>query len=121
MSEHNCNDCGHQHDCGEMEDILDLIGENGETLKARVLSFVEVDEQEYAVLEPIEDNDEEFDQIIIMRVESDGDEEYLESVEDEDEWDKAFEAFKEAASGEFYFEDDEDFDEDYDSEDDDEE
>ena len=53
-------------------------------------------------------------EVIIMRMEKDGDEDILVSIEDEDELDRAFEAFKQSASEEYDFEDD-----DEDSEDDD--
>jgi hypothetical protein len=119
MSEHNCHECGHQHDCGEMDNIIELTGENGETIQVEFLATVKMEDQEYAVLHSLEeDDDDENGEVIIMRIEKDGDEDILVSVEDEDELDRAFEAFKQSASEEYDFEDDEDFD-DEDSEDDD--
>ncbi len=120
MSEHNCHDCGHQHDCEGMDNIIELTGENGETIQVEFLATVKLEDQEYAVMHSLEDSDDEDDgEVIIMRMEKDGEEDFLVSIEDEDELDRAFEAFKQAASDEFDFEDDEDDLDDEDSEDDD--
>lgn len=120
MSEHNCHDCGHQHDCEGMDNIIELTGENGETIQVEFLATVKLEDQEYAVIHSLEDSDDEDDgEVIIMRMEKDGEEDFLVSIEDEDELDRAFEAFKQAASDEFDFEDDEDDLDDEDSEDDD--
>lgn len=119
MSEHNCHECGHQHDCDDMDNIIELTGENGETIKVEFLATVKVDEKEYAVMHSLEESDDEAGEVIIMRMEKDGDEDYLESIEDEDELDRVFEAFKQSAIDEYDFEEDEDFDQDEDSEDDD--
>ncbi|NLO39679.1 MAG: DUF1292 domain-containing protein [Ruminiclostridium sp.] len=120
MSEHNCHDCGHQHDCEGMDNIIELTGENGETIQVEFLATVKLEDQEYAVMHSLEDSDDEDEgEVIIMRMEKDGEEDFLVSIEDEDELDRAFEAFKQAASDEFDFEDDEDDLDDEDSEDDD--
>lgn len=113
MSDHNCHDCGHHHD-DELDNVIELTGENGEIITAELLDTVKVDEKDYAVLQAIDD---EVGEVIIMRLEQDGEEDYLVSIEDEDELEKAFEAFKEAASEEFDFEDD--YDDEESSEDDD--
>lgn len=110
MTEHNCHECGHQHDCDDMDDIIELTGENGETIKVEFLASIKMDDKEYAVMYSLEDDDDEDSGIIIMRIEKDGDEDYLVTIEDEDELDRAFEAFRKTASDEFDFEDDEDFD-----------
>ena len=102
MSEHNCHDCGHQHDCEGMDNIIELTGENGETIQVEFLATVKLEDQEYAVMHSLEDSDDEDEgEVIIMRMEKDGEEDFLVSIEDEDELDRAFEAFKQAASDEF--------------------
>jgi len=116
MSEHNCHECGHNHDCEEMDNIIELTGENGETIQVEFLATVKMDEQEYAILHSLEETDDD-GEVIIMRMEKDGDEDILVSIEDEDELDRAFEAFKQTASEDYDFEDDDLDDED--SEDDD--
>ena len=120
MSEHDCHQCGHQHESEGMDNVIELTGENGETLKCEFLATVKMDEQEYIVLHALDNQEDEADnsEMIIMRMEQDGDEDYLVSIDDEDELDRAFEAFKQAAFDEYDFEDDEDFDYEEDEEDD---
>lgn len=98
-------------------EFIELTGENGDTIKCEYLDTVLVDDNEYVVLLPLdEDNcsacecgdDECGAEVIIMKIENNGDEEYLVPVEDEEELDKAFEAFQEQLDEEDDFDDEED-------------
>ena len=81
MSEHNCHDCGHQHDCEGMDNIIELTGENGETIQVEFLATVKLEDQEYAVMHSLEDSDDEDEgEVIIMRMEKDGEEDFLVSM-----------------------------------------
>lgn len=107
MSEHNCCDCGHHHECDEMDNIIELTGENGEVLRVGFLATVKMDNKEYAIMYPVNGDDDDSGsdgEVIIMRMENDGNEDYLVSIDDENELDRAFEAFKKAASDEYDFE-----------------
>jgi Protein of unknown function (DUF1292). len=103
-------------------EIIELTGENGDTIKAEYLDTVLVDDKEYVVLLPIDENncddcDECVSEVVIMRIEKNGDDEYLVPVEDDDELEKAFEAFQEQMDEYDYdddFEDEEDEEEDED-------
>jgi uncharacterized protein YrzB (UPF0473 family) len=95
-------------------EIIELTGENGDSIKCEYLDTVLVDDNEYVVLLPLDeehegchecDDDECGAEVIIMKIESNGDEEYLVPVEDDDELEKAFEAFQDQID-----EDDEDED-----------
>ncbi|AGC69049.1 hypothetical protein Cst_c20760 [Thermoclostridium stercorarium subsp. stercorarium DSM 8532] len=122
MQDNKCNGCDHPHDhdhdldldydYDDLDNIIELTGENGETLKVEFLATVKVDDQEYAVLQTLEDDDEDDEaEIVIMRLEfdDDADEYYLIAEEDEEVQQKVFEAFqKELMEGE---EEDEDEDE----------
>lgn len=93
-------------------EIIELTGENGDTIKAEYLDTVLVDDNEYVVLLPLDEHhcdecDECESEVIIMRIEKDGDEEYLVPVEDDDELEKAFEAFQEQIDEYDDFEDEE--------------
>lgn len=87
-------------------EIIELTGEDGDTIKCEYLDTVLVDDNEYVVLLPVDeegcdcdscgcDDDECGSEVIIMKIEKNGDEEYLVPVEDEAELEKAFEAFQE--------------------------
>lgn len=100
-------------------EIIELTGEDGDIIKAEYLDTVLVDDQEYVVLLPVDDcecgcgHDHECEdedcgsEVIIMKLEKNGEEEYLVPVEDEDELEKAFEAFQDQID-EYEDEDEED-------------
>ncbi|HHW22690.1 MAG TPA: DUF1292 domain-containing protein [Clostridiaceae bacterium] len=86
-------------------EIIELTGENGDSIKCEYLDTVLVDDTEYVVLLPLDeesegchscdcDDDECGAEVIIMKIEKSGDEEYLVPVEDDDELERAFEAFQ---------------------------
>jgi len=92
--------------------IIELTGEDGDVIKAEYLDTVLVDDNEYVVLLPLDEQgcdecDSCVSEVIIMKIEKDGDEEYLVPVEDEDELDKAFEAFQEQMEDYDYDDEDE--------------
>lgn len=100
MPDNKCNGCGHEHDCDEMDNVIELTDENGKTIKVEFLATVKVDDQEYAIMYPLDDNDDDEDEaeIVIMRLEydDDDDEYYLIAEEDEDVQQRVFEAFQKA-------------------------
>ncbi len=73
------------------EEIVVLTDENGNDHEFVVLYVFEAESKEYAVLLP--KDDEEGDGVI-MRVEVDGEEEYLVDIEDEEEWGRVVAAYE---------------------------
>lgn len=100
----------------DKDNIIELTGEDGDVVKAEYLDTVLVDEQEYVVLLPIDEEgcdscgcgcgDSECDEVevIIMKIATEGDEEILVPVEDDAELERAFAAFQEQSE---FCEDDE--------------
>lgn len=101
-------------------EIIELTGEDGDSIKCEYLDTVLMNDNEYVVLLPVDGGscggccdcdscggEEEGSEVIIMRIEKNGDEEYLVPVEDEEELESAFEAFQDQID-----EEDEDEDED---------
>lgn len=101
MPDNKCNECGHEHDYEDMDNIIELTGENGETLKVEFLASVKVDDQEYAIMQTLDDYDDDEDEaeVIIMRMEYDEEEDeyYLIAEEDEDVQQRVFDAFQQSA------------------------
>lgn len=92
----------------ELDNIIVLNDENGEEVKFEFLDLVELDGEEYVVLLPAEDDEEE-GEVVILKVEdteSEEEESYV-SVDDEEVLNKVFEIFKEKFKDEFNFIDDE--------------
>ncbi|MCI8353414.1 MAG: DUF1292 domain-containing protein [Clostridia bacterium] len=93
----------------ELDNIIVLNDENGEEVKFEFLDLVELDGEEYVVLLPAEESDEEEGEVVILKVEdteSEEEESYV-SVDDEEVLNKVFEMFKEKFKDEFNFVDDE--------------
>ncbi len=92
----------------ELDNIIVLNDENGEEVKFEFLDLVELDGEEYVVLLPAEEDEEE-GEVVILKVEdteSEEEESYV-SVDDEEVLNKVFEIFKEKFKDEFNFVDDE--------------
>lgn len=90
----------------ELDNIIVLNDENGEEVKFEFLDLVELDGEEYVVLLPAEESEEEEGEVVILKVEdteSEEEESYV-SVDDEETLNKVFEIFKEKFKDEFNFE-----------------
>ncbi len=93
----------------ELDNIIVLNDENGEEVKFEFLDLVELDGEEYVVLLPADENEEEEGEVVILKVEdteSEEEESYV-SVDDEEVLNRVFEIFKEKFKDEFNFIDDE--------------
>ncbi|MEB3299571.1 MAG: DUF1292 domain-containing protein [Candidatus Sericytochromatia bacterium] len=80
------------------ENVVTLLGENGEEQQFELLDIIEVEGREYALLLPIEDEEGESDEdedeevgVIVLRFEAD---ESLTHIEDEAEFQRVVEALE---------------------------
>ncbi|MBO5478647.1 MAG: DUF1292 domain-containing protein [Clostridia bacterium] len=95
----------------ELDNIIVLNDENGEEVQFEFLDLVELDGEEYVVLLPADEaeNEDEAGEVVILKVEdtdSEEEESYV-SVDDEEVLNKVFEIFKEKFKDEFNFIDEE--------------
>ena len=90
----------------ELDNIIILNDENGEEVSFEFLDLIELDGEQYIVLLPVEEaEDEEDGEVVILKVEdteSEDEESYV-SVDDEEVLNKVFEIFKEKFKDEFNF------------------
>lgn len=101
MSEEFNNDLENE----EIDNIIILNDENGEEVPFEFLDLIELDGEEYVVLLPVEEEDTDADEVVILRLEdteSEDEESYV-SVDDEEILNKVFEMFKEKFKDEFNF------------------
>ena len=113
--------------CKDRDDIIMLIDENGEEVEVEHIDTIEYNGSEYVVLLPKEggcdcEDDEECDceeeEVVILKVETNGDEETFVAIESEEEQNAVFELFTKRMD-EMDFDDfDDDFDDDDDEDDD---
>lgn len=71
------------------EQIIETVDENGNKVSFELLDIVTVDDIEYALLlpsEPSEEDDE--NEVLVMRLKKDGDDFSFEAIEDDEEFDK---------------------------------
>lgn len=77
-------------------DIIILVDEEGKEHEFELIDAIELDEERYAFLAPVEQSgDFEEDEVIILKVKEDETgEEVLLDIEDDDEWEKVASAWQ---------------------------
>ena len=70
----------------EENQLIETVDEEGNVITFELYDIVEVDEQEYALLLPVEEEDN--DEVVLMRITKDGDEYLFETIDDDDEFEK---------------------------------
>lgn len=86
----------------DFDNIIELNDEHGNAVKFEFLDLIELDNEEYVVLLPTDDN---ADEVVILKVDDDenSEEESYVSVEDQNTLDAVFQIFKEKFKDEFNF------------------
>ena len=106
MDEENLNNPEVEED----ENIISLNDENGNEVSFEFLDLIEYDSEQYVVLLPLEDLEDDNGEVVILKLEdSEGEDEDLESyvsVDDENVLKEVFKIFKEKFKDEFNFQDD---------------
>lgn len=89
----------------ELDNIIILNDENGNEVKFEFLDLMEYEGEEYIILLPTEEG-EDNDEVVILKVEDVEDDQDMEtyvSIDDEDTLNAVFEMFKEKFKDEFNF------------------
>ncbi len=90
----------------ELDNIITLNNENGEEVNFEFLDLVELDNEQYVVLLPVSEEENEEGEVVILKLEDtdeDAEEESYVSVEDEEILMKVFNIFKDKFKDEFNF------------------
>ncbi|MBR2290559.1 MAG: DUF1292 domain-containing protein [Clostridia bacterium] len=88
------------------ENIIILNDDEGNEVKFEFLDLIKYEEEDYVVLLPVPDGDDEDNEVVILKLEetdSDEEESYV-SVDDEEILSAVFDIFKEKFKDEFNFE-----------------
>ncbi len=72
----------------EEQQIIETVDEAGNIIKFELYDIVEVDEQEYALLIPVEAEPGEEDELVLMRLSKDGEDYLFETIDDDAEFEK---------------------------------
>ncbi len=89
----------------ELDNVIVLNDEDGNEVSFEFLDLVELDGEEYVILLPTDEDENEPGEVVILQVEdtdSEDEESYI-SVENEEILNKVFEMFKEKFKDEFDF------------------
>lgn len=89
----------------ELDNIIVLNDEEGQEVQFEFLDLIEYEDEEYVILLPIEETEEDAGEVVILKVEdtdSEDEESYV-SVDDQDTLNTVFEMFKEKFKDEFNF------------------
>ena len=89
----------------ELDNVIVLNDEDGNEVNFEFLDLVELDGEEYVILLPTDEGEEDAGEVVILQVEdtdSEEEESYI-SVENEEILNKVFEIFKEKFKDEFDF------------------
>ncbi|MGC7847770.1 DUF1292 domain-containing protein [Desulforudis sp. 1088] len=81
------------------DEVITLVDEDGEEHDFSVLDILEVDGEEYAILVPVADDEQEDEVVIFKFAEDEEGNEILIDVEDE-EWEKVADAWQEKVGSE---------------------
>lgn len=87
-------------DYEEQSDIITLSDENGNDVEFEFLDLINLNDVDYAVLLPTDENE---DEVVILRIEDDGEFENYVSVDDMEILDGVFNIFKERFADVFDF------------------
>ncbi len=104
MDEENVNNLPPEEDVeefDELDNIIVLNDEEGNEVEFEFLDTVELDDKEYIVLLPVEE--EEKGEVVIFRVEGDEEDESYIGVDNDEEAERVFRAFKEKTKDTFNF------------------
>ncbi|MBQ9266718.1 MAG: DUF1292 domain-containing protein [Clostridia bacterium] len=101
MDNENLNNPEELEDFDELDNIIVLNDEEGNEVEFEFLDVVELDGKEYVVLLPVEEADA--GEVVIFRVEGEEEDESYIGVEDDEEAEKVFKAFKEKTKDTFNF------------------
>ena len=78
------------------EQIIETLDEQGNKVSFELLDIVTVDDVEYALLIPVEKSeDEEENEVLVMRLKKDGEDFSFEAIEDDEEFEKVAEYIEE--------------------------
>ncbi len=74
----------------ELDNTIEIIDDDGTTIKCELYDIVEFDGKQYAVLAE-KDSEEEEPELVLMRYTEEGEESYFETIDDDDEFERVSE------------------------------
>ncbi|MGN1153773.1 MAG: DUF1292 domain-containing protein [Candidatus Gastranaerophilaceae bacterium] len=73
------------------DQIIETVTEDGEVVQFRLFDIIEFEEKEYALLLPVEDEDSDEAELVLMRLTKEADDYLFETIDDDEEFDRVSE------------------------------
>ena len=70
----------------EKIDIIETVDEEGNPISFKLFDVIEFNEKEYAMLLPMDEEDSDDPELVLMRLVTDGEDYAFETIDDEDEF-----------------------------------
>ena len=70
----------------EKMDIIETVDEDGNTISFKLFDVIEFEGQEYTLLLPLDEEDSDDPELVLMRLIAEGDEYSFETIDDEEEF-----------------------------------
>ncbi len=80
-------------------EVIELVDEDGESHPFQILDMLDVDESQYLICTPMEEEDEGAGEAFAFRVAEEDDETYLREIDDEDEFAQVAEEWQKKMDG----------------------
>lgn len=74
----------------ELDNTIEIIDDDGTTIKCELYDIIEFDGKQYAVLAEKDSEDDE-PELVLMRYTEEGEESYFETIDDDDEFERVSE------------------------------
>lgn len=79
--------------------VIKTVGENGEEIELKLLDIVNVNNVDYALLLPADEEADEEAEVVLMRLIKEGDEYLFETIDDDDEFNEVAKILAEEEDG----------------------
>ncbi len=73
------------------DQIIETMTEDGEVVQFKLFDIIEFEEKEYALLLPVDTDDSDEDEIVLMRLTKEEDDYLFETIDDDDEFERVSE------------------------------
>ena len=74
----------------EKVDVIETVDEEGNIISFKLFDVIEYEGKEYAMLLPIDEEDSDDPELVLMRLVTDGEEYAFETIDDEDEFNAVY-------------------------------
>lgn len=71
--------------------IVETTTEDGEVIKFEVFDIIEFEEKEYAILLPLDEEDSDESEMVLMRLATEGEDYIFETIDDDEEFERVSE------------------------------